>query len=274
MTKVGRASAAPGGGSAGGAATGPDPANSYRRLVRRVVDRTRRHLPPGGHALVVSRGDNLLLGADGVDAQHFPQTRTGLYAGYHPADGREAVAHLEELRLAGAEYLVLPASATWWLDHYDEFREYLLDRCERVVDEPDTCLIFALERAGAAALDIGPAELDAARTAPQVGALARSLLPDSEGVLFVGPAAEAIDAGHRPRHTLAPADGEITPPAHEVLAWIAHARAEGARYLALLKSEHPREHIDERVRRSVTQGLRPVCIQRLVEIYELGEAGG
>lgn len=258
-------------GTAQGRRAPDDPARDYRRLVEGVLDRLHRHLPRGARALVVSRGDDGLLKVAGRDAQHFPQTRTGLYAGYHPADGTEAVEHLETLRLAGAEYFVLPATAGWWLDHYHELRRYLERRCERVVDDPGTCVVYALEPAVEAPRSLAPEELEAARTAPQVGGLLQALLPHAAGVLLVGSAAEAVDMGARPRWTLVPPGGRVAPAADELLARIEDARAGGARYVALLKSERPSEHFDERVRRSVAERLRAVCLQRLVEVYELGE---
>ena len=248
-----------------------DPARDYRRLVEGVLDRLHRHLPPGARALVVSRGDDGLLKVDGRDAQHFPQTRTGLYAGYHPADGTEAVEHLEALRLGGAEYFVLPATAGWWLDHYHELRQYLEGRCKRVVDDSGTCVVYALEPAVETPRLLGREELEAARTAPQVGGLIQALLHEAEGVLLVGSAAEAVDVGGRPRWTLVPSGGRVAPSAEELLAKVEEVRAGGARYVALLKSERPSEHFDERVRRAVAERLRAVCLQRLVEVYELGE---
>lgn len=254
-----------------GEGTTGDSHGGYPRLVERVHDHLRRHLRPGAHALVVTRGDSRLLEVQGRDLQHFPQTRTGLYAGYHPADGNEAVEQLEDLRLKGAEYFVLPATASWWLDHYPELREYLAERCEQVVDDPDACGVYALEPAIATSLELGSQELDAARTLPQVSALINFLLPDSDGVLLVGRAAEAVDADDRPRWALEPPDGEVTPSADDVLRRIAEAHDGGARYLVLLKSDRPSEHVDERVRRSATKGLTVVCQQRLAEIYELRE---
>ena len=56
---------------------------------------------------------------------HFPQTNDGVYAGYHPRDAAAAVRHLEELRRKGAEYLVLPATAFWWLEHYVGLNRHL-----------------------------------------------------------------------------------------------------------------------------------------------------
>ena len=59
---------------------------------------------------VLSKGDDALLAAIGPNASHFPQDRAGGYAGYNPADSIVAIAHIEDLRAAGASYLLIPAS--------------------------------------------------------------------------------------------------------------------------------------------------------------------
>ena len=79
----------------------------------------------------------------GRPAWHFPRTPEGVYAGHHPADGPAAVAHLAATRASGTRYLLLPATAFWWLDHYLEFRLYLEDRCERIWDDR-SCLIYRM----------------------------------------------------------------------------------------------------------------------------------
>jgi len=53
------------------------------------------------------------------------------------------VARLESLRAAGAEYLVLPSTAYWWLDHYAGFAEHLHARYSAV--EHEACTIFKLD---------------------------------------------------------------------------------------------------------------------------------
>ena len=74
---------------------------------------------------------------------HFPQTDDGRYAGHYPADGREASAHVEQLRVGAAQYLVFPSTAFWWLDHYSELREHLDNRYTRIWSDAN-CLIFRL----------------------------------------------------------------------------------------------------------------------------------
>jgi hypothetical protein len=115
-------------------------ADEERRRVREIVTAA---VPAGATVLFVSRSDEELLRLDGREGQHFPQDETGAWAGHYPADSGEAIAHLEQLRSKGAQYLVFPPPALWWLDHYAEFAQYLEDRHETVARRED-CVIFGL----------------------------------------------------------------------------------------------------------------------------------
>jgi len=120
-----------------------DPA---REDPRRITEIARAAVPAGATALVVSRGDERLVDLNGRRGWHFPRGDDGSWAGYYPADTQEVIAHLEELRARGAEYLVLPAAAFWWLEHYEGLGDYLEARCKTVLREDD-CLVFALPSA-------------------------------------------------------------------------------------------------------------------------------
>lgn len=120
----------------------------YRELTERVRRTIAEAVPAGTTVLVVSRGDDGLLAVDGRRARHFPRAR-GEYAGYHPGDSRQAIAMLEEERTAGAGYVVFPATAVWWLEHYGELSRHLDGRYRRIFSDSETCVIFDLgERAG------------------------------------------------------------------------------------------------------------------------------
>jgi GT2 family glycosyltransferase len=120
----------------------------YVELVERVRQQVVEAIPARATVLVVSRGDEELLHLDGRRAWHFPRSDDGSYAGHHPADSREAIARLEEERTAGAEYIVFPATAAWWLDHYERLRRHLDGNYERMLSDPETCVVFDLrERA-------------------------------------------------------------------------------------------------------------------------------
>jgi hypothetical protein len=99
---------------------------------------------------VVSKGDDGLLRLGDRTASHFPQTPDGTYAGHHPADSEAAISHLEEVRDAGADYLLFPGTGLWWLDHYADFKEYLALKYPEVYRSDDTAAIFALSPAAKA----------------------------------------------------------------------------------------------------------------------------
>ena len=69
------------------------------------------------------------------------------YAGYYPSSSCEAIAQLEGLRAKGAQYLLFPQTAFWWIDHYPEFARHLESRYRLIVRRNDTdnaCMIFDL----------------------------------------------------------------------------------------------------------------------------------
>ena len=248
--------------------TAVGPERDYRALVERLRAHVAAAVPARAVVLVVSRGDDALLRLPGCEAAHFPQSPTGLYAGFHPTDGAEAATHLADLRSRGAEYLVIPATAAWWLDHYPELVDELATGGGRVVDDPETCFVYALtEKPPEPAAVPTREEADARRTAPQAAALIRALLPDAAGVVLVGSSAEAVEVDDRPCWR-APAPGpQVT--AGDVLERVEAACAAGARYVVLLHADAPAIELDGRLRRRIGAALRPVFRQRLVEAFEV-----
>lgn len=120
-----------------------NPRLGYRRLVERVRAAVGENIPAGASVLVVSRGDRDLIRLDGdLAGGHFPQDADGGYLGHHPSDSKEAVAHLEALRRDGAQYLVLPATSYWWLEHYADFAAHLRSRYPST--QLDGCTVFRL----------------------------------------------------------------------------------------------------------------------------------
>jgi glycosyltransferase involved in cell wall biosynthesis len=116
-----------------------------REVVERVQEFAASSLPRYARVLVVSRGDDHLLDLVGRHASHFPQAGDGAYAGHHPADSDAAIDHLEELREGGAQYLVIPGTSLWWLEHYAHFHEHLKRSYRRIVHEPEAYAVFSLE---------------------------------------------------------------------------------------------------------------------------------
>ena len=118
-------------------ATSPEASIRVREAIERAV-------PSGSTVLVASRGDEEVVRIAGSRGWHFPQDEHGVWPGYYPTDSDDAVAQLEALRERGADHLVLPESARWWLDHYEGFARHLEERYEKLRDEPGECVIFAL----------------------------------------------------------------------------------------------------------------------------------
>ncbi|MPZ22513.1 MAG: glycosyltransferase [Dehalococcoidia bacterium] len=127
----------------------------YLLLRQATRDAARATIPRDSKAAVVSKGDESLLDL-GCDARHFPQGDNGAYAGHHPADGAEAIAALEASRDKGAQFLVLPSTAFWWLDHYADFRRHLDERYERIWGDDNT-IIYGLEQKEISKLRDAPA---------------------------------------------------------------------------------------------------------------------
>jgi tRNA (mo5U34)-methyltransferase len=125
----------------------------YFRLVRQIREMVATVAPPESIVLVVSRGDDELLKLDGSQGWHFPRNEDGGYPGHYPPDSATAIAHLEELRAKGAEYLLIPRTAFWWLEHYAEFGKHLESRYPALVRDDGTCMIFGLAESDAVGAD-------------------------------------------------------------------------------------------------------------------------
>ena len=119
-------------------------AAAYRDLLQGIAAAVEEVIPAGATVLVVSKGDDRLLELNDRRALHFPQTPNGTYLGHHPADSQAATEHIEALRAKGAQYLVLPATSLWWLDHYTEFTSHLETIHQRVWQRDEVGVIFAL----------------------------------------------------------------------------------------------------------------------------------
>jgi GT2 family glycosyltransferase len=120
------------------------PERRYRRLRERIREVVRQQVPPGATVLVISKGDGALLDLPGRRGWHFPRAERGAYAGHHPGSSLEAITHLEALRARGGGYLLIPATARWWLDHYTGFRRHLESRYRRLAGTGDPCWVYAL----------------------------------------------------------------------------------------------------------------------------------
>jgi hypothetical protein len=104
----------------------------------------RATVPRGSTVLVVNKGDAQLLELGRRCGWNFPQDEDGGWAGHYPADSAEAIAHLEELRAEGAQFMVFPDTAFWWLEHYDGFGRHLESRYPKTTGTAESCVIFDL----------------------------------------------------------------------------------------------------------------------------------
>jgi len=120
--------------------------HEYARLVAQLRQTVGAVTPHDCTVLVASRGDEGLLDFPDRRGRHFPQVRNGVYAGHHPADSAEAVAHLEALRRRGSQFFVLPATSLWWLDHYGDFAAHLARHYTEVFRSEAVGVIYDLRR--------------------------------------------------------------------------------------------------------------------------------
>jgi hypothetical protein len=117
----------------------------YEHVIERIHHIVETNVPSDARVIVVSKGDDNLLTFALCDGWHFPQDSEGKYAGYYPANDSEAIEHLEALRTRGGEYLLLPQTSFWWLDHYSQLRSHLETKYRRVWNNPD-CIIYELAK--------------------------------------------------------------------------------------------------------------------------------
>jgi glycosyltransferase involved in cell wall biosynthesis len=113
----------------------------YRELVDGIRMIVERVTPPGSVVMVVSKGDSALTAFENRLGCHFPETSSGVYAGYHPSDSDAAIALLEEAIANGRQYLLFPGTALWWLEHYTGLRTYLESHYHRVWDDV-RCVVY------------------------------------------------------------------------------------------------------------------------------------
>jgi SAM-dependent methyltransferase len=110
--------------------------------VARIREAVRFVLPWHAEVAVVTEGQDDLLDLEGMRTWAFPGADAG-GAFDNPTDGRTLLSALEEVRGQGAQFLLVPSTATRLLDEHQGLREHLRE-CRIVLEEPETCTIFAL----------------------------------------------------------------------------------------------------------------------------------
>jgi|GEM_PF-2197676 len=126
---------------------------AYHEIIARIREIVRTKLPANSPVAVVNKGDVELLKLDGRPAMHFPCNADGSYSGHYPATAADAIAQLEAVHADGAQHLIFPATALWWLDFYGDFRTYLDTHYRRIVSEDGVCVIYGLDERRSAPCD-------------------------------------------------------------------------------------------------------------------------
>jgi hypothetical protein len=251
-----------------GSASGSTPLlpDEYDSLIERLRETANAMIPRNATVLVVSRGDEELLRLGPRRALHFPQDEFGRYAGYHPEDSDAAVAVLEDMRARGAEYLLLPSTAFWWLDYYKGFHDHLERNYPSIVSADD-CMVFELAASGiqTADADADTSTVSVATSSRQLAGpldeLLRALLPEDARIAVVTAGAELPSFGTC--HAVPPPDRAGGLGA--LLEQVGRSQAE---FLVIPATAYHRVHTE----RELSDALGPwrlVTRQRhLAEIYE------
>jgi GT2 family glycosyltransferase len=116
----------------------------YERLRSAIKETVALQLPAGATVMVINKGDEELLKFSRCRGWHFPRAADGQYPNIYPADSADAIAQLEACRASGADFLVIPKSALWWLDYYSDFKTHLEQVYRLRVRDDNNCLIFDL----------------------------------------------------------------------------------------------------------------------------------
>ncbi|HKH65116.1 MAG TPA: hypothetical protein VKA35_06600 [Solirubrobacterales bacterium] len=161
----------------------------YEELCRTVGTAVAEATPPQSVVAVVSKGDPKLTDLQDRSGLHFPSDADGRYAGFHPRTSEEAIAQVDTARAAGAEYLCIPQTAFWWLEHYQGFANWLGAHCRSVGNRPDACLIYELLRSPAPATQPG--------AEGQLRSLLDALLPGQALLFTIGFSSENLSAPGR-----------------------------------------------------------------------------
>jgi hypothetical protein len=129
---------------------GPDEEQEHRHMIEKIQEMVGRKVPADATVLVISdKDDELLKLGEQRKGWHFPRAENGTDHGSNPADTAGAIAHLEALRKRGAQFLVIPAPAFWWVDDkegYKGFRQYLETNYRAVAIDRNVCVIFDLRK--------------------------------------------------------------------------------------------------------------------------------
>jgi glycosyltransferase involved in cell wall biosynthesis len=94
---------------------------AYESAVADLTLWLRDALPGDASVAVATKGDDRLLALGGRRATHLPGDGSGGYAGYHPASSVDLLSEIGTWTAQGGDHLVIPATSSWWLEHYTHF---------------------------------------------------------------------------------------------------------------------------------------------------------
>jgi glycosyltransferase involved in cell wall biosynthesis len=124
----------------------------WQNRLRKVAGVIRKLVPEGARLAAVDKSDPTLLHLCDRKGWHFPDW--SLLPDGYPRDSRVAIKHLEQLRSRGADYIVFPSAAFWWLEFYEEFNRHLNDSYTCLWRD-DNCVVYELRRREAVTIDSG-----------------------------------------------------------------------------------------------------------------------
>lgn len=235
--------------SAASTSSGASPARKaadrqeYQKIIQRIRRLVAKVVPAGATIAVVNKGDPELLKLEGRQGWHFPQNYDGQYAGHYPDDSAAAIRELEKLRTRGAQYVIFPATALWWLDHYKEFAQHLTTRYSVVGREEQTCVIFGL--GDSSVEQRAPRRLDCPEhdyLVGQVRAVVDSIVPADARVLVVSKGDPTlVDLGarsvsHFPQGGATGAASDTPADSAAAIAELEELRQKGAQFLVMPKT--------------------------------------
>jgi SAM-dependent methyltransferase len=157
----------------------------YNDIIQRVRRLIAEVVPVNATVAVINKGDPELLRFDDREGWHFPQQYDGQYAGHYPEDSKAAIRELEKVRARGADFLLIPSTALWWLDHYKDFAAHLADHYAIIAREDQTCILYRLADLAGHQVAQHTSSRKYDSLAAQIRAVVDSILPGDATVLIL-----------------------------------------------------------------------------------------
>jgi hypothetical protein len=247
----------------------------YRKMIERLREVVASTVPANAIVAVVSKGDPELLQLEGRQGWHFPQQYDGTYAGFHPKDSRAALEGLYRVQAKGATFLLLPATALWWLDYYKEFAAHLGREGRVLARDDETGVIFALPAKPVPELGIGSTE------SPQCSPFLSQLRGVINGILPPDSKVVVLNNGDRALLELGkcaalefphPANGSGTLDSARAIAQLEELKKTGVHFFVVPKTASPWLDDFQEFGRYLEKTYRPIVRQRHVcTIFDLNE---